>query len=388
MDLKPRKICVFSGKRGGFGAYVPLMRLIESDPNLELQILLGDMHTAETFGRTVAEAKKFFPGARIELIEMGSGRGDTPEIRVENLGQCLTKSASVLKNLAPDIVMVHGDRAEHLMIALSALNLGLAVTHSQGGDVSGNIDDILRHAITKLAHVHFPENEAAAQRIIKLGEDPARVFAVGSLYLDRIVKKMYTPISEAKEKYGLAPAENYFVVLLHPDTFETPENNYLTMHSILAALKKIGQKAIIVYPCSDPGYEKILKAIKEKENNPQFLIYKNIDNLDFLGLLAGSQALIGNSSASLVEAPYLQLPAIILGKRQLGREKEANVVEAEVNSEAIIAKINFVSTNQEFRDQLARCGHHLGQGGASEKIIKILKELKINQALLRKRLTY
>lgn len=152
-----KTICVFSGKRGGFGAYVPLMRLLEDDPDFKLQILLGDMHASPEFGRTADEARSMFPKSRIEIIEMGAGRGDTPLIRAENLGAALAKGAGLLAAMRPDIVMVHADRGEHLVIALAALNLGIPVAHSQGGEVSGNIDDIQRHAITKLAHIHFPE---------------------------------------------------------------------------------------------------------------------------------------------------------------------------------------------------------------------------------------
>ncbi len=165
MNTIKRKICVFSGKRGGFGAYVPLMQAIENDPKLSLQIVLGDMHTSKKFGRTADEVRKFFPNARIRLLEMGAGRGDTPLIRAENLGACMQEAARVLHALKPDILLVHGDRGEHLMVAFAALNLGIPIAHTQGGEVSGNIDDIQRHAISKLAHVHFPETKEAALRL-------------------------------------------------------------------------------------------------------------------------------------------------------------------------------------------------------------------------------
>src|SRR3989338_2959850 len=212
---KKRKICLFSGKRGGSGAYLPLMRLIDKDPALELQILLGDMHASKKFGSTWQEVRKFFPKAKIELIEMGAGRGDTTLIRAENLGLCLQKVPAILAKLKPDIVIVHGDRGEHLMVALAALNLGIPVGHTQGGEVSGNIDDVQRHAITKLAHLHFPETKAAAKRLKKLGEANWRINVAGSVYIDRIVKRMYTPNNIARKKYGLGALEGYFLVLFH-----------------------------------------------------------------------------------------------------------------------------------------------------------------------------
>src|SRR3989344_1288539 len=234
---KKRKICAFSGKRGGFGAYVPLMRLIEDDPELDQQKLLGDMHASKEFGNTVEEAKKFFPKSQLEIIEMGAGRGDTPLIRAENLGTALNKAAGILERIRPDIVLVHGDRGEHLMVAFAALNLGIPVAHTQGGEMSGNIDDIQRHAISKLAHLHFPETKTAAKRIEKLGEEKWRIHIVGSVYIDRIAKKMYTSNAEARKKYGLSPAEKYFLVICHPDTYEKSDSNYRMAKELLAAVR-------------------------------------------------------------------------------------------------------------------------------------------------------
>lgn len=384
---KRRKICVFSGKRGGFGAYVSLMRLIESDPDLQLQILLGDMHASKEFGNTADEVRKSFSNAIIEIVEMGTGRQDSPLSRAENLGVCLTKSARAIFKLNPDIVMVHGDRGEHLMVAFAAVNLGKAVTHTQGGEVSGNIDDIQRHAITKLAHLHFPETELAAKRIVGLGEEKWRIHRVGSVYIDRIVKKMYVPNNEARSKYGLKPDEDYFIVIFHPDTFESRESNYQTMKNLLSILEKTGSRSIVVYPCSDPGYQEIIKAINEAKNNPAFLIFKNIENLDFLGLMAGARAIAGNSSSALKEAPYFKLAALDIGRRQEGREKEGNVHTVGNSIKDIEKGLNFILYNRKFKSGLKRCGHILGDGRASEKILKIIKTIDLNDKLLRKHIT-
>jgi UDP-hydrolysing UDP-N-acetyl-D-glucosamine 2-epimerase len=389
--MKPRKlirkICAFSGKRGGFGAYVPLMQLIEKDPDLELQILLGDMHASPEFGRTVDEAKKFFPSAKIELIEMGTGRGDSRAARAENLGICLQKTANILEKLAPDIVLVHADRGEHLMVAFAALNLGIPIAHTQGGDISGNIDDIQRHAITKLAHLHFSETEEAAKRILEMGEEKWRVYNVGSTYIDRIAKKMYTSAKNVRQKYGLGAKEDFYIVIFHPDTYLTRQENYQQAKIVFQAVKKAGLRCFVLYPCSDPGYEGIVRAIDEIKNDTQFMIYKNIDNLDFLSLMSQTKAIIGNSSCALVEAPYFKLPAINIGRRQEGREGEENVIDTKPQVSDIVRKIKFATENKRFKNNLKKCGYRLGNGQAGEKIVKVLKNIKINEKLLRKRLT-
>ncbi len=384
---RKRKICVFSGKRGGFGAYVPLMRLIEKDRSLQLQILLGDMHASKEFGNTAEEASKLFPHSVIRIVDMGTGGSDTSLARAENLGICLKESALALSELDPDLVMVHGDRGEHLMVAFAAINLGKIVTHSQGGEVSGNIDDIQRHAITKLSHLHFPETELAAENIKKLGEETWRIHTVGSLYIDRIIKKLYTSEPDARRKYGLGPDEDYFIVIFHPDTFESPSKNGLAMGNILKTLRVTGMRSVVLYPCSDPGYLGIIESIEKVKNKPQFLVYKNIENLDFLGLMSGAKAIVGNSSSSLKEAPYFKLPALNIGRRQEGREMEDNVYTVGVKKEEIEKGTKFILSDSGFKSNLKSCGRMLGDGHASEKILKVIKSINSNDKLLRKHLS-
>lgn len=383
-----KKIAVFSGKRGGFGAYVPLLRLIESDPALDLHIILGDMHTSAEFGSTAKEARTLFPNAALHLIRMGAGRGDTPEIRAENLGVCMREAARILARIGPDILMVHGDRGEHLAVALAGLTLNIPVTHSQGGDVSGNIDEIIRHAITKLAHIHFPETKQAAQRIARLGEPSWRIHTVGSLYIDRIVKKMYPPPAGVKEKYGIAGWQEYAIVLFHTETFKSRDENYQTAKNIFAALKAEGVPALVIYPCSDPGYEGVIAAIGEIKNDRDFIVYKNIPHLEFLSLMSAARFLIGNSSAGIKEAPYFRLPAINIGERERGRERELNVVDCGRSISDIRAAMRFAADNAAFRKKLRTCGYHLGDGRASERILAALKKIKKDDRLMQKRITH
>ncbi|MDO8467172.1 MAG: UDP-N-acetylglucosamine 2-epimerase [bacterium] len=382
-----RKICVFSGKRGGFGAYLNLMRLIENDPDLELQIILSDMHASDKFGATAKEVKGFFPNVDMEVVPMNSSSSDSPVARATNLGACLEGLAPALERLKPNILMVHGDRGEHLMAAFAALNLGIPVTHTQGGETSGNIDDVQRHAITKLAHLHFPETEKAAQKIRALGEDDWRIRVVGSLYIDRIVGKQYSDVGEMKKRYD-APGE-YVLVLYHPDTFLTPAENRQVMTDILVAVMHVWRiRTIVVHPCSDPGHEEVISTINAAKKEDVFdhlRVYKNIDNLDFLGLMAGASALIGNSSAALVEAPYFHLPAVNVGDRQRGRDHELNIINSATEINSIVNAVGkAINPSGDLRDILKSCGQRLGDGHASEKIFAALKAVEINEKLLRK----
>jgi GDP/UDP-N,N'-diacetylbacillosamine 2-epimerase (hydrolysing) len=380
--LTVRTICAFSGKRGGYGAYLPLMRRIEADDELELIVLLGDMHASEEFGRTVEEARREFAPDRIELVEMGTGRGDSPEVRAENLAVCLREAVRVLGERRPDVVLVHGDRGEHLVVAFAALTLGIVVAHTQGGDRSGNIDEIQRHAISKLAHLHFPETEEAAERLRRLGEDDWRIHAVGSTYVDRIVQVQYAAPAEARAALGLDADERFALVLVHPETFLTRDENRGLAEAVFGAVRDTGLRAVVTYPCSDPGYEGILAALAELDGDGRCVVRRNIDNDVYLGLMAEAEVLVGNSSAALVEAPYFALAAVNVGRRQDGRTRDANVVDSPRDRESIEAALERALA---LRPEAA---HRLGDGRASERIVEVLKHVELDDRLRRKQLAY
>jgi UDP-hydrolysing UDP-N-acetyl-D-glucosamine 2-epimerase len=382
-----RRICAFSGKRGGFGAYLPLMRRAQADPELELLVLLGDQHGSPQFGNTADEVRAQLPGAEIELIEMGTGRGDAPLVRVENLAACLAAAGEVLERWAPEVVLVHGDRGEHLMVAFAAANLGVAVAHTQGGDRSGNIDELQRHALSKLAHLHFPESEGAAERLARMGEEDWRIHTVGSTYVDRIAAGELAPPDEARARLGLEAGEAFLLVLVHPETFLSRAENERVAGAVFDAVRATGLRAIVTYPCSDPGYEGVLAALAELEGEAQFVVRKNVENDIYLGLLAGAEALVGNSSAALVEAPYLQLPCVNVGDRQAGRERDANVIDSGAEPAALAAALA-QARDPAFRASLASLEPRLGDGHAAERILEVLRTTPRDDRLLRKRIAY
>jgi GDP/UDP-N,N'-diacetylbacillosamine 2-epimerase (hydrolysing) len=379
-----RTICAFSGKRGGYGAYLPLMKSIEADPELELVVLLGDMHASEAFGATAAEARRDFPPELIEVIDMGTGRGDDPLARAQNLGACMREAARILDERRPEIVLVHGDRAEHLVVALAALTLGIVVAHTQGGDRSGNIDEIQRHAISKLAHVHFPETDEAAERLRRMGEDDWRIHVIGSTYVDRIVQRMYPTPEEARAAIGLDGAP-FVLGVVHPETYLAPGGNRALAESVVESIRASGRHGVLTYPCSDPGYQEIVDVLASLDGDPAFSVHRNIDNDIYLGLMAQADALVGNSSAALVEAPCFPLPAVNVGRRQDGRTRSPNVLDAPTQADVPGALAHALAPS--FRAGLEP-DHRLGDGHASQRIVETLKTLAIDDRLLRKQLAY
>ncbi len=377
-----RTICVINGKRGGFNALLPTMRAIERHPGLKLQVMLTDMHLAELFGRTVKDARTWVHITKTVDIAQ---RGDSARERTEALGRGLAHMAEALADMRPDMILLLGDRSETLVAAFAALQLKIPVAHIQGGEISGNIDGIQRHAITKLAHLHFAETEDARKRIIALGEEPWRVSRVGAPYIDFIREKLYTSPREVRKKYGLAPREKFVLVLQHPVTTE-PDRAYHDMRETLAAVKASGLRAIAVYPCSDQGYQGIIDALEEERSNTQFTIYKNIPAEDFIGLEATAAALVGNSSAGIYEAPYVACPFVSVGKRQEGRERENNVIDVVPDRGKIFAAIRRAA-GPAFRKSM-RPRNIYGDGRAAGRIVRVLASVPLGPKLFEKKITY
>ncbi len=379
-----RKICVISGKRGGFNALIPTMRLIEKDAKLKLQLVLTDMHLSRQFGYTIREAEKWFKVA--ETIPLGQ-KDDSPQSRTEALGEALKKMAGTFAILEPDIVLLLGDRSETVVAAFAALQLRIPIAHIQGGEISGNIDGIQRHAITKLAHLHFTETRKAAERVIMLGEEKWRVFFTGAPYVDFIKQKLYSSPDVVQQKFNLQPKEKFLLCLQHPVTTE-PEKSYQQMKETIKALRAFPYRSILVYPCSDQGYQGIVSVIEQARAEKKFSIYKNIPAPDFLGLENLASALVGNSSAGIYEAPYLHLPAVNIGKRQQGRERENNVIDVPHEAAAIIKAIERIISSAQFKKQLKQLKYIYGRGDACSKIVKALKEVKLDNKLFEKKLTF
>ena len=378
-----RRIAIFTGKRGGFGAMLGVIRRVQADPSLDLKIIASDMHLSATFGKTIGEVEeRVSVDAVVDLGDYGDRNLD----RAQALGRCVQELAPVLENLKPDLLLLLGDRGETLAAALCAVEMGVVVAHIQAGDISGGIDDLHRHAITKLSHLHFSQNEGQRQRVIKLGEAPERVWNTGAPYVDNIVHAHHPPPAEALAAIGLPGDLAYFIVLHHSDTYR-PEQSYDQMRAILETMDERPEHAIVIYPCSDPGYEGVIRAIEEFPEHPRFHVHRSIEAMTFLGLLQGAKALVGNSSGGIIEAPYFHLPFILVGQRQDGREMAANVLRVDADKSAINAAIA-TAESQDFRAAMLADDKPFGDGHACERIFEVLKETALSPALFRKKITY
>ena len=375
---------VLTGKRGGFGAMKPMLRQIDQDPDLHLQLVATDQHVSERFGNTIDEIREDFEVAATVDMEQAD---DTPVSRAQALGLCAQRMSLTLDELKPDICLLYGDRGEVLASAMAATVLGLPIGHIQGGDVSGSLDDQVRHAITKLSHLHFPSIPSSADRLRRMGEEEWRIHVVGDNHIDEIIAGAFMDRAQVAELLELDLSKPIVVVLQHSETTE-PEKSYAQMVETMAAVRSTGHQTVVVYPCSDQGYEGIIEAITEFGKEPQLRVHVNLDAPVFWGLLATASVLVGNSSAGLIETPSFRLPAINIGRRQIGRMRSNNVLDVEHDRKAIAEALNKALFDEDFRGVVSNCAQPYGDGLAGSRIVEVLKGTTIDERLLVKRMTY
>lgn len=359
-----------------------LMQEIEKDPEMELQLIVTDMHLSPLFGRTVEEVEKWFGAIhRADLKQ----KGDSGKDRGLALARATGEMVELLSKIQPDILVLLGDRGEVLAAATAALELNIPVAHILGGDVAGNRDGIRIHAITKLAHLHFPANKDAYKRILRLGEEKWRVFDFGSTYIDRAVRGEYTPIGILRKTYNLGK-EPYLICIQHPTTMREGRS-FDEATAVYEAVSRFGMRSIIIWPCSDQGYTGVLRALEDYKDRPNISVHKNIEAVDFWGLMAGASLMVGNSSSGLMETPYFGLPAINIGHRQDGRARDTNVISIpEPTPEKIVTAMKR-SLSPAFK---ARTKNHyvFGRGGAGKRTAQVLKKVPLGASLVEKKMTF
>ncbi|HEY9080152.1 UDP-N-acetylglucosamine 2-epimerase [Magnetovibrio sp.] len=382
--MTKRHIAVLTGKRGGYGAMKPLLYALDQSPDTRLSLIVTDQHVNPKFGSTISEVEQDFTVAAAVDMEQKDGSAVS---RSRALGVCLTRMGDVLHDLKPDILVLYGDRGEVLSTAVSAIHLGIPIAHLQGGDITGNVDELIRHALTKLSHLHFPSNEQSGERIRRMGEEVWRVHVVGDNHVDPIVAKNFADEATIRQTFGLDAETAPIVILQHPETVRD-RDHFADMKATLDAALEQQRPTIIVYPCSDHGYEEVIQAIETVRNHPLVSVHKNIDAPFFWGLLNIAGVMLGNSSAGLIETPYFRIPAINLGDRQTGRLHAQNVIHAPFDKDAIATALHKALKDPAFRNTVASCDQPFGDGQAWKRTFDVLRTIELGHSLFNKRMTY
>ena len=379
-----RKILYITGTRADYGLMKSVLKAIEKHPKLELEIVATGIHIMPEFGMTFNEIKK--DNFKIHAID-ATYENDNKEAMASFIGKFIQQLTKKVIEIKPDIILLLGDRGEMLAGAIVGAYLTIPVAHIHGGDITSTVDEFSRHAITKLAHIHFPATEKSAERIIRMGEDPSNVFVVGAPGLDTILNEKLVEPEVLSEKYTLELSKPILLVVQHPVTTEVndaPDH----IHETLEAFLELKYQTILIYPNADAGGREMIEAIKKYEKYPFIKTFKSIPYKAFLSLMMIASVMVGNSSSGIIEAPSFGLPVVNIGSRQKGRERAENVMDVGYDKEEIKAAIKKALYDEDFKEKVKKCKNPYGNGKAGVRIAEILSKMKTDKNLLQKKLSY
>lgn len=383
-----RKILAVTGIRSDYDLMTPVFKEIQNHPKLELQLIVTGAHLSHAYGYTVEQIEKdgYMIAEKIESLL----NSDLTSGRVKGLAIQLQGMVQAVERVKPDVLLVLGDREESMTTALVGAYMNIPVAHVAGGDrVIGNVDDQVRHAVSKLAHIHFTTNHESAERLIKLGEEPFRVFNTGNPGLDRLKDVPLLTREELSQRLGFKIENGEPLILLIQHVISTEvQYAYEQMKATMEAIKRLGIKTIISYPNSDAGGQQIIAAINEYADLPFVYVQKNIPRLEFVNIMRHANCLLGNSSAGILEAPFLKLPVINVGNRQKGRLHANNVQFIDHDVDEIVHAVKKSMNDKEYLLEVKNGTNPYGNGDSASKIANILADLQIDQKLLIKEITY
>ena len=385
--MPKRKICAVVTARPSYSRIRTALHAIQEHPDLELQLVVAASALLDRYGNAVqAIERDGFPiAARVYMVV----EGENLVTSAKSTGLGLVELATVFDNLAPDAVVTIADRYETLANAVAASYMNIPVVHVQGGEVTGSIDEKVRHAVTKLSNLHLVSTAAAAERVIRLGEDPATVVVTGCPSIDIAAEVCAQPAMDFDPfaKYGgVGPktdlSKGYLVVMQHPVTTEYEEARQ-QVEETLYAVKGSGLPVLWFWPNVDAGSDGTSKGIRmfrEREKPDQFHLFRNMFPEDFLRLLVHSSAIVGNSSVAIRECSFLGVPAVNIGSRQQGRERGRNVIDVPHDRAAIAGAIA-----EHLKRGRSPADHLYGDGHAGARIASCLATAALT---VEKRLTY
>jgi len=372
-----RKIGVVTVARSDYGLQLPVIKAIQADPELELALIVAGMHLAPEFGFT----RRDIEGDGFEIayeVEM-TVSSDSPKGLSISMGLGTIGFASAYEIVKPDMLVVLGDRFEMHAATSAAVPFGIPVAHIHGGEsTEGAIDEQFRHSMTKMSHLHFATTELYAQRIRQMGEQPDRVFHVGSPGIDNIKSmELYTE-KEFQRTYSVELKHPVLLVTFHPVTLEHEQTPF-HVEQLLKALDGVEAQVIFTYPNADTMGRYIIRSIEEfrEDRIDRVSVQPNLGQKGYLSLLGLADAMVGNSSSGLIEAPSFNLPVVNIGNRQKGRVRGSNVLDVGHGADEIISGIN-QALESKFRQDLTGSTNPYGDGHAAQRIVQVLRSVQVD----------
>lgn len=335
-----RKILFLTGTRADFGKLKPLIQCVDADDSFEAAVFITGMHTLSRYGYTVDEVYRALPehrlrdGTRSVYVYHNQVKGEPME-RV--LASTIEGLSRYVTEFRPELIVVHGDRVEALAGAIVGALRNILVAHVEGGEVSGTVDELIRHAVTKMSHIHFVANEEASRRLLQLGERPETIHVIGSPDIDLMMSASLPELDDVKRYYDILFGD-YGVVIFHPVTTDLVDTAR-SANAIVDAVLKSGREHVVIYPNNDEGCELIFDAWRRLADNPSVKLLPSMRVEYFLVLLRNARYLLGNSSAGIRECPVFGVPAINVSTRQTGRANSSCIINVPGEFADILAAI-------------------------------------------------
>lgn len=380
-----KKVCIVVNSRANYGRIKSVLEAVRDHNDLELQLVVGASALLFRFGNAleIIEADGFDPVATVYSIV----EGETPTTMAKSTGLAILELATLFENIAPDTALTVADRFETMATAVAASYMNIPLAHTQGGEITGSIDESVRHAVTKLSHLHFPATERAAEYLVRMGENPARVHMTGCPSIDVLSETDLSLPHDLLQRYGGVGApidlsEPYLVVLQHPVTTEFGEG-FEQINQTLQAVHRLDMQSIWLWPNVDAGSDHVAKGLRvhrEQHATSKIHFFRHFSVEDYARLMNSSACVVGNSSSALREGSYLGVPAVNVGTRQQGRERGLNVVDVGYDADEIEAAIAKQIGRGRFERSLL-----FGDGKAGRRIADLLASEDVS---IQKHLSY
>ena len=378
-----KKILFVTERRADYSKLRPVINEIKKSKKFDYYLVVTGSHLLKKHGYTINEIKNdgFHIYKKFKMFEENDD--DSPATMTMAFGKAVINLTKIIKSLKPDLIFSGFDIGANFAAAIIGAHMNIHVAHLEGGEITGTIDESIRHAISKFAHIHFTSNKQATKRLIKMGELPKNIFTVGNPSLDVIKSIKFIPKKKLEDEFNINLEKPLLLVVQHTVTTEINEIDKYFSETI-NAIKDINIQTIIISGNVDAGSQKIKKIIK----NSNISNYENLPFIKYISLLYYSSAIIGNSSSGIMEAPFLHIPSINVGTRQEGRVNTKSIINVKYDKNKIKMAINKALTDKKFLNSIKKQKNQHGNGIASKKIIQILEKLNFENISIQKKLAY
>ncbi len=368
-----KKILLITERRADYSRFKPILSLIKKNKKLDYFLVVTGLHLLKSHGYTINEIKKDKFKVFTKIKNFPEISKDDGETMVNGMGKIFIKISKIIKKVKPDIILTGFDIGANFALTVSGAHFNIPVVHIQGGEVTGSIDESLRHAMSKFANFHLVANEDAKKRLIRMGENKRYIFNVGCPSIDALIQEKNINEKIFKKKFNLNFKDRFIIVIQHPVTTEDKSSKKQILETI-KALKKSKIPSIFVLPNNDTGHKSIIKEVKKNS----IIWTKNLKLSEYKFLLKRAAILLGNSSSGIHEAATFKLPVINIGSRQNGRLRPINVLDVDYNCSEILKHISYCLNNKKFKNKMKTLKNPYGDGKSSKNIVKILENLNLN----------